>query len=118
MSGWEPTEYTESRYDDAGLLTGTVASREPEWDDEQRDLALAFAEFMRGMGPNGEQLSEATSSKADPNYYKADQIRYVSAGPFTNWAEKRRLDAIDAYKSVAGDNSNLNGMFWTVEKAD
>lgn len=118
MSGWEPSEYTEYRYDDSGRLTGTVTTREPEWDDEQLGLALAFAEFMRDMGPNGEQLVDATSPKADPNYYELDAIRYVAHGPFTNWAEKRRLDAIDQYKKAAGDNANLNGMFWTVEKVD
>lgn len=93
-----------------------MTRREPEWDDEQRELALAFAAYMRDMGPNGEQLSEATSDLADPNYYGPGSIRYVARGHFTNWAEKAKRDAEDAYKKEAGDNANLNGMFWTVEK--
>lgn len=95
-----------------------MTRREPEWDDDELDLALAFAEFMRDMGPNGESLAEATSELAEPNYYGDDAIRYTVRGPFTNQVEKRRLDAIDAYKAEAGENANLNGMFWTVDKAD
>lgn len=41
------------------------------------------------------------------------KIRYVADGPHINWAEKERLDAIEAHRK---DGENQNGMFWTVRK--
>lgn len=90
---------------------------EPEWDDEQRDLVLAYAIVQANTGTQGEWLPDATSDGADPNNYDVP-YRYVTKGPFTNWAEKDRLDAIDAFKKAAGENANLNGMYWAVEKRE
>lgn len=93
-----------------------VVIAEPEWDTEQVDLLLALELFKRDLGPNGELMSEATSEAADPNNYR-DPLRYVSHGPFTNWAEKAKQDAIDAFKKDSPD-ANMNGMYWTVEKQE
>ncbi len=90
---------------------------ESEWDDEQRDLVLAYAIVQANTGTQGEWLPDATSDGADPNNYVVP-YRYVTKGPFTNWAEKDRLDAIDAFKKAAGENANLNGMYWAVEKRE
>jgi hypothetical protein len=94
-----------------------VTRREPEWDTEQIDLLLALEALKRDLGPNGELMSEATSEDANPNNYDSP-LRYVAAGPFTNWAEKAKQDAIDSWKKSAGENPNTNGHYWTVEKAD
>lgn len=94
-----------------------MTRRDPEWDQGQLDLMLAFEAFKRDLGPNGELMSEATSPEADPNNYDSS-LRYVAHGPFTNWAEKTKQDAIDAYKKAAGEKPNLNGMYWTVAKAE
>lgn len=79
---------------------------------------LAYKRVMSDVGPNGELMSEATSPKADLNYYGEDRIRYRVTGPLTNHAEKQRLDEIDAWKKTVGDNPNMNGLFWSVEKVD
>lgn len=93
-----------------------MTRREPEWDAEQIDLLLAYEAYMRDIGPNGEILSEATSEQAEPTYYGEGSIRYLAKGPFTNQAEKARLDAAEEYRKSLGDKANLNGMYWTVEK--
>lgn len=93
-----------------------MTTREPEWDDEQRDILLALEEYRRGIGPNGESLFEATSIRADPAYQGPGKILYFAHGPFTNYAERARLNAVEAYRKEAGEKANLNGMYWTVEK--
>lgn len=85
------------------------------WGEEEVELMLAYQSFMNDIGPNGERMSEATSPGADPNDYD-NPLRYVAHGPFTNWAEKAKKDAIDAWKKAAGENENTNGHYWTVEK--
>lgn len=75
---------------------------------------IALARVERLTGPNGEWLPDATSDRADPNNYD-DPLRYIAQGPHTNWAEKARRDAEDAYRKMAGEKANLNGMFWTVD---
>ncbi len=84
------------------------------WSNEDRALMIALARVERLTGQNGEWLPDATSDRADPNNYE-DPLRYVAQGPHTNWAEKARRDAEDAYRKQAGDKANLNGMFWTVD---
>ena len=87
---------------------------ESEWDDESRDLVIAEQMIRNLTGPNGEWLPDATSDKADPMAYSG--YRYAADGPFTNWAEKERLDALDAHRKAMGENANLNGVYFTAEK--
>ena len=87
---------------------------EPEWDAESLDLVLAEDIIRRMTGPNGEWLPEATSEAADPMAYSG--FRYAANGPFTNWAEKARLDELDAHRKALGDGANLNGVYFTAEK--
>jgi len=65
-------------------------------------------------GPNGEWLPDATSEAADPMAYSG--YRYAADGPFTNWAERERLDALDAHRKAMGENANLNGVYFTTKK--
>lgn len=97
-------------------MVRAVEYRESEFDDEQRAWVLAFRRHEADMGSHGELLSEATSPEADPNYYGPGSIRYTPHGPFTNQAEKVYRDTEAAYKAEAGENANLNGMYWTLEK--
>lgn len=69
-------------------------------------------------GPHGESLREATSEQAEPNYQGPGKILYSARGPFTNQAVKAYMDAKEAHRELAGENANLNGMYWTVEKTD
>lgn len=89
---------------------------DPEWDDEQVDLVIAEQIVRANTGPNGEWMPDATSDKADPMSYSG--MRYVRKGPFTNWAEKEKQDALDELRKKAGKDANLNGMFFTVERVD
>ena len=44
------TSETHDHYDADGNFTGrTVVTREPEWDDEQRDIALELADYRRNV---------------------------------------------------------------------
>lgn len=90
---------------------------EPEWDEEQLDLVLAEQRVRNLTGPNGEWMPEATSDDADPNNYDSG-YRYKPEGPFTNWAEKTRLDALDAYRKAMKEDANLNGVYFTVDKLE
>lgn len=116
LNGWEPTVTTEYVYED-GLLVRSTATREPEFDDEQRDLLLASAEFEASLSSNGFLRSEAMSPDADPTNYESS-LRFTAAGPFWAWDEKARLDAVDAYKAQFPKDAppNLNGAYWVVEK--
>lgn len=87
---------------------------ESEWDHEQRALMIAHMRVERNTGQYGEWLPDATSDRADPNNYD-DPLRAYAHGPFTNWFVKAAEDAKDAYRKAAGENPNMNGMFWTVD---
>ena len=87
------------------------------WSDIDRGMVIALERVERNTGRYGEWLPEATSPQADPTYYEQDAVRYVARGPFTNQAEKAAQDAERAYRKAAGEDANLGGMFWTVEKA-
>lgn len=111
--GWEPrTTYT---YDALGRV---VASQvEPEWDRQQVDLFVAYNRYQGLVGPNGEWMPDATAPGADPNDYDSG-YGYAVQGPFTNYAEKARLDQIEAWKTDAGEKPNMNGLYWTVDRVD
>jgi hypothetical protein len=87
---------------------------ESEWDEDQLDLVMAEQMVRNLTGPNGEWMPEATSDDADPMSYSG--MRYVANGPFTNWAEKERLDALDAHRKAMGEGANLNGVYFTADK--
>ena len=84
------------------------------WPHDQRDLMLALGRVERNTGQYGEWLPDATSPRADLNYYGEDRVRFKVEGPFTNVAVKMVEDAREQYRKDAGENANLNGMFWTV----
>ena len=116
LNGWEPAETTEHVYE-GGVLVRSVTTREPEFDDEQRDLLLASAAFEASIGTNGHLNAEAMSPEASPTDYNSS-LRFSANGPFWDYAEKARLDDIDRYRNEFPKDSppNLNGAFWTVEK--
>lgn len=101
-------------YDDDGRLVSSWS--ESEWDEEQVGWLVADERVRRLTGPNGEWLPEATSDAADPMSYSGLQYVVTEGAPFVNWAEKTRLDAVEAYKKQAGKDANLNGLYWPVEK--
>jgi hypothetical protein len=100
-------------YDDDGRLVSSYS--EPEWDEDSVTELQALEYVVRNTGPNGEWLPEATSDGADPNDYSSG-FGYRPTGPFTNWAEKMRLDALEAWKKEAGPKANANGLYFGVER--
>lgn len=116
--GWEPVESTRHFYKKRKLFR-TETTRESEWDMEQVELLLAAESYKSDLGSHGQLLSKSTNPDADPNNYESS-LRYVAHGPFTDWAEKARLDKIDAYRKSfpEGTDVNMNGMFFTVEEVE
>jgi hypothetical protein len=117
LGGWEPKIYTSFIYDDAGRLVRSIQTQESEFSSEQVDLLLAHEALTNDTGTHGHLLSESTSPEADPNNYEG-LFRFTASGPFTDWAEKAKQDAIDVYKKAAGEKANLNGMYWNVRRSD
>jgi hypothetical protein len=91
---------------------------EPEWSDEDRDMMLAHTRLELRTGPSGEYLPEATSDAASPENATSPGYGYVAKGPFTNWAQKAKQDAWDARKKSLGENANMNGVYFTVDRFD
>ncbi|MDD7930067.1 hypothetical protein [Microbacterium thalli] len=67
-------------------------------------------------GRHGEWLPDATSDGADPNVDSG--YGYMPRGPFTNWAERAEQNALAAHRKQAGEDANLNGVYFTVERVD
>lgn len=78
---------------------------------------LAYQEFAADLGTHGYSMAEATSDRANPNNY-AGGYRYVADAPITDWAERARLDRMDAWREQLGDNANMNGLIFPVRKVD
>ena len=115
--GWEPKSTTEYEYDSDGRLIRSGTTRESEFDGEQVAYLIAIQEYERMFGQHGHPMHEATSEEANPTNYEG-HWRYFGEGPFTDYAEKARLDAIDAYKRQFSkdDPPNMNGLIFTVSK--
>lgn len=102
-------------YDDDGRMVSSWT--ESEWDEEQLDLALAYDTVERLTGSDGEWLPDATAPGGAPDAYQSG-YRYIGKGPFTNWHQKAKLDALEAHKAEVGEKANLNGIYFTAERLD
>jgi hypothetical protein len=89
--------------------------QESEWDEEQLAWVEAERLVRNLLGPNGEWLPDATAPVTEQ---MANRYRWVTEGPFTNQAEKMRLDAIEAHRKAQGKDANLNGVYFTVKRDD
>lgn len=75
FSGWEPREVTEHHYR-KGRLVQTITTREVEWDEEQRALALAMFQFQAETCHGcGGWLQETTAEEAEGKYVALPPIR-------------------------------------------
>ncbi len=75
---------------------------------------IANFRVERNTGRYGEWLPDAVSPWGEAHAGS----QYTPAGPFVNVAEKTALDAEQVWKKSAGETTNTNGMFWTVETLD
>src|SRR3954462_13378745 len=97
--GWEPTRTFTHIYDN-GLLIRTVETREPEWDEETRDLAIAYAMWESDLCPGcNSPLSETLSSD--------NEGLYVASAPVRCHSCTAREQTADAYADTPQANSLL-----------
>lgn len=91
------------------MLVGvTVVTREPEYTDEDRARLIALRRLEQELGPHGYPMSEAM----DP----ANQFAFEGyEKPRTDFVEKARKDAMDAYYKRYPD-ADRNGHIWGVKR--
>lgn len=98
--GWEPTEIHAHEYDDAGRIVRTTVTREPEWDDNQRNLMLALAQFeaesCRGCGYHESLTDPANGHTFTPE----SRICTVCAGA-DQYARRQSADDEAADKNLS-----------------
>lgn len=93
----------------------SVEYRESEWDDEQRDLAMAYLRYVGDIGPHGHLMSEATDPGADPMDYE-NPLRFVAGEPVMDWAAKAKADGEAAWRAANGDDADASGWIFPVRK--
>ena len=68
--GWEPTRIHTHVYANGSLIR-TVESVEDEWDDENRDLAIAYAMWEADLCPGCQRLMSETTKASNEGLYVA-----------------------------------------------
>ncbi|MEA9983646.1 hypothetical protein [Subtercola sp. RTI3] len=96
---------------------GIPHSQLQQWDEDDIELMLAHQLREEGLGTHGFPFAEATNPDADPTKYTGG-YRYVADEVRTDWADKARLDAVDAYRASHGEKANLNGKVFPVRRVD
>lgn len=62
IGGWEPATETVYEYDEDGRLARAVTRTEPEWDSDDRTMALALLDYEADRCPGcGGQMRETTA---------------------------------------------------------
>lgn len=116
MWGWEPREFTVYRYE-GGVLVGTVTTREPEFNDQQRALLVAYERAEADRGSHGHPMSEATSPDADPA--KAGGWRYeANEKPKMDFAARALADRQDAFYKSRPAGESRTGHLWYVQRVE
>lgn len=74
--GEEPRSITRYFYDDAGVLTHTITSPDPEWDERNRAIVLAFMAYRNDIHSCGRPLSESLhkAGQPDPEYVMGELV--------------------------------------------
>lgn len=128
MQGWEPSSHTSYTYDEAGRLSSSHTTLDPEFGPDDADLFAALRQIERSTGPHGYAMEVATSPDADPNNPEAtmrflagdltvdpESGEFIYAATF-DWAEKARADFID--RAHKRDADPLNGMLVPVRMVE
>ena len=79
------------------------------WPHDQRDLMIALGRVERNTGQYGEWLPDVVTPWGETPARPA-----LADGPFVNWQQKAIEDARDAHRKAAGDDANMNGLFWAL----
>lgn len=88
------------------------------WSEFDRHMAIALCRVEKLTGDHGEWLPDATSERADPEYYGDDAIRFRPTGPYTNQVVRSIEAARKAFEKQAGDGADISGMYWGFEKVE
>lgn len=97
--GWEPARTITHVYAH-GCLVRSVEQLEPEWDEESRDLAIAFAMFEADLCPGcNSPLSETLDAENEGRYRASAPVRCHSC--------TAREQTADAYSDVPQAGSLL-----------
>lgn len=111
--GWEAAETVAHEYDADGVLVASRVSREPEWDQWQRSLALAGFDLERDTGPHGHLMSEATDPTAlDPD----GEYRYVTDDPIVDAAAQSEARRRKAWRDEHGKDADMDGLIFPTRK--
>jgi hypothetical protein len=93
-----------------------VTTTEPEWDDEQRLLILAWSDWEADRGPHGHSMTEATSPEADPAN-REGSVLFVGEEPIRDFAEAARDAKRKSYEAQYPD-ADLSGLIWPVKRVE
>lgn len=94
-------------YDGAGLLVGSRVTRESEWDEWQRSLALALIDLEASIQPHG----VASWDAFNPTAIDPDGEFHFRAEPVTDYAQA----AIDRARRENKDGDH-DGVTYVVRK--
>lgn len=84
LTGWAPVNTHHHEYVE-GVLVRTVVETEPEFDEQQYELAVALDLYEGTLNELGIPLDEAMSPDADPDNPNGS-YRYVAAQPSRDWS--------------------------------
>lgn len=96
--------------------TQETHTREPEWNDEQRQLVIEYLRWQRRIGPHGHPMDEATSPLADPANREAEWRYYADPLPIVDHAARARGLVEEAYRRNLREGDSMAGLIFTVEK--
>jgi hypothetical protein len=77
LQGWEPTRTVVFERNDAREIVTARITSESEWDEDSRQLVLAFAEYEARLCPNcGGDQNETTDKENDGRYQVTKTLCY------------------------------------------
>lgn len=102
---------------DGDRVVGEVHRVEPEWDDEQRYLVLAWLDWDSDRGPHGHSMREATSDDADPANREGHILFKADPVPIRDHVEAARVGARKAYEQQYPD-ADMAGLIFPVRRLE
>lgn len=114
MQGQEPCEL-HTHFDAGGNVTGsTLVERDPEYDEEQYNLAVALHVYESGLGAHGQPLAETMSPDADPDNPDG-KYRYEVLPPMRDWFDYA-IEMEQKKPEWSGDNYLSSRKFTAVRR--
>jgi hypothetical protein len=112
-----PTEVHTPTYGDDGRVAQIDVERESPWNDEQRNLMAALADYEATINEYGVPVVDATSPAADPD--NRDGTHYYRAESIIDWSVAAVEAATKAKRAeYAGDDPYAGSRRWRVSRID